>query len=175
MGGGSASISPVVGGLIFVAVVVAIILVQKAMAAATAKATQGVMRGTHKRGQAAARAPVTFTVPRPAGEVLDQVVTTVNAYPAPPALVGGLYLKSRVADAVVFGFGSKLADSFVFRVAVTGTEPGSTRGTAKVLTWTETNGLVDAVEHIEKLQGRIAAAVTELGGRVVDSPGAPVV
>lgn len=169
--GGSSGSSPVVGILLIVAIVVGVVLWQRAADAARKKVTRGIMRGTHARGQAAVRTALAFTAPAPCtpDQAIEQIVATVNAYPSPPALVGGLYLKSRTDDAVVFGFGSRIGDAFVLRVVLSSDDDGGgggVRGRAVVPAWTERDGLVDAIEQIERAQGRVEEAVGRLGGVV---------
>ncbi|MBO3088629.1 hypothetical protein [Cellulomonas dongxiuzhuiae] len=95
----------------------------------------------------------------------------VDAHAQHPAVVGGLYLKSRSDGEAVFAFGGRLADAFLYRVSFAAVGTATTPGTGQVLSWTETSGLVDAIDQIERLRSRVEAAVARLGGTVTPAVG----
>lgn len=131
--------------------------------AATRAVVRTAARGTHKRGQAAVHTSIEFTVPGTGRTFLELVKQRLVVPRTPPAIQHDLYLEKEEDNKLVYEVGSKLATSFRYVIAVADTAQGS-EGLATVTNWTESYGLVNSIDHVERLERHVIAAVETMGG-----------
>lgn len=157
--------NPLLGILLFAALIGAAFLWQKLMGAARKGITRTVAHGTHVRGQDAVHRRLEFTVPGTARGFLDLVRQRLEVLPAPPAINHDLYLLDVSGDLLVYAVGSKVFTSLRYGISVED-EGDHAVGLATILDWTESDGLVQHIDHIERLERHVNAAVQSLGGTI---------
>ena len=106
-----------------------------------------------------------ITAPVQAKELLDTIVSKVNAHPSAPAIVQGLFVKGRSADSVVFAVGNKLQESMT-AVVDCESDGNGTVGMFAVHDWLESRASVPGSEELGRLRARISEADRQCGGSV---------
>lgn len=152
--------------LIIVGAVVVLWGIQTVIDSAISGADRAVRRKTYDAGRREVLSTTTFTAPIASDELLEKIVTTVNAHASAPAVVGGLYLKARDTNSATFATGSKAGgDAFRAQVSVTRGDDGS-RGTFEVLNWSESGAEVAGRSDAAKIRSRIETVVLGCGGSI---------
>jgi hypothetical protein len=153
-----------VGLLLLGGLCVVLWFVQAGIGKSVSAIDRSVRSKTHAEGLAEVHATLEITAPIAPADMITRIVNSVNAYPAAPAVVGGLYLKARSDDLAQFGFGSKAAgDSFDAAVQLSSTSTGCT-GTYQILHWKESGADVVARRDMARLRGRVESAIRAAKG-----------
>ena len=142
-------------------------LVQTGIGKSVNAVDRKVRSGTHQEGTQQVWTGLEVTSPAPVAETLDAVVRSVNAHASAPALVAGLFLKSRGEDWVAFALGNKLDEHMVSVLQLVPVESGCT-GTFTVTAWKSSGADVAGRNELPKLRERIGQAVRGLGGSTVE-------
>ncbi len=130
-------------------------------------ADRAVRHKTYESGLAEATAQLHIAVPVTPEHAVDVIVHKVNAYDKAPAVVAGLYLRDRTETEAIFAFGSKLQDAFVAAVELIPSPEGAV-GHFEVLEWQESGADIYGRDEMSRLRGRVAEAVRDVGGTVVE-------
>lgn len=138
---------------------------QKLTSAATKGITRAVARKTHARGQDAVHRELEFTVPGTAQTFLQLIAQRLEVVPNPPAINHDLYLLSQSDDLLVYAVGSKVFTALRYAISIDNQGDHAT-GSATVLDWTESDGLVTHIDKIERLERHVTAAVETMGGQI---------
>ena len=139
-------------------------IVGATVGAAINTADRAIRRPTHQKGRAEASTALQIAAPVPVTELLEAIITRVNAHAAAPAVVQGLYLADQSDAGLRFAYGSKAGgDSFLAGVDLEPSAAGS-MGTFEVLTWKESGADIYGRDDMTRLRDRVADAVRSLGG-----------
>lgn len=155
----------VIGLGVLAAAFAVLYMVQTVIGKTTNAVDRKVRAGTYRRGREQTRTALRITAPVSAKELLDTIVSKVNAHPSAPAVVPGLFVKGRTADSVVFAVGNKLQESMT-AVVECESDGGGTAGTFAVHEWLESGASVGGAEELAKMRTRITEAVRQCGGSV---------
>ena len=150
--------------LIIAAAVAALWTIQTVIGKSVSAVDRTVRKKTHAAGRAEVATTLQISAPVPPAALVSEIVTRVNAHPAPPALVPGLYLKHQTDMLAQFAFGSRThGDIFGAVVRLSATATGCA-GSYEVLHWTESGADVSGKNAIAQMRSRIADAVGSLSG-----------
>lgn len=153
----------VLGIVILAAVVGVVMLVQTGIGKSVNAVDRRVRSGTYQSGNRQVWTGLKITSPAPVRQTLEAVVTTVNAHASAPALVGGLFVKARGDDWVIFSVSNKLEEALNSVLQLQESASGCT-GTFTVTAWKTSGADVAGRTELPRLRERIARAVSELGG-----------
>ena len=159
----------VLGLTFIVAIVGGMFLIRKATGAASTALTRSVRRGAHADGQQLITDVLTFTAPTSPAEALQAISRSVNAHPAAPAVIPGLYERKIDAEARAFIFGSKVQEVFA-GVLICKSSGGGTLGHYEIARWSEGDGIVGRRAEMKQVRDRIDKAVRDLGGEIPSVP-----
>jgi hypothetical protein len=149
--------------ILLIAVVVGIYFVyQKLTDKASKTITQQVLlRGSHKRGQKAVHTGLEFSAPNSeADELTTKVRIHLDLPTTPSGVMGKPYLSGTSAHGLAISIGNRFAESAELVFAAEPASGGGCEGFFAVKHWTETEGIVSAIQEIERLQALVREAVS---------------
>lgn len=148
--------------VVLAAIVGALLLWNKVKDGMQVKITRTVLGRDHKAGQALVGQRMEFVTASTTGATLGAIRRRVGAPEQPPAVVAGLYLAHASGSSLTYAIGSKLATGATAVVSVAPNEAGGCRGMFKIEKWTEVDGIVGGLPHLQRLAEAVQVAVREL-------------
>ena len=154
----------ILGLLLLVAMCIAVWAVQSGIGKAVDAVDKAVRPASFAAGAAEAHTALSIDAPAAPADLLARIVTSANPFPTPPAIVPGLYIKTRSNDLAQFGYGSTArGDLFDAAVRLRPTHTGCS-GTYEILHWQESGADVLGRREMERLRGRVEGAVQAAHG-----------
>ncbi|HHU45766.1 MAG TPA: hypothetical protein GXZ46_09105 [Actinomycetales bacterium] len=131
--------------------------------------TRAVFRGSHQKGQTATHTTEHFRAPVAGEEFMRALLNYLNLPMAAPTVMGGLHVGHVDYDngLILFRVGNRISQDMEMAVMIETKEDGwSTHctGEASVLSWGETNGLVNSTKDIERIFKGIEATCAHFQG-----------
>jgi hypothetical protein len=157
----------VIGFLVFAALIVAVILWGKAKSAASRKINQTILfRGKHESGQAITKAHLTFATDAGPDDVAQAFRDHIDLPTGvQSAVLGRLYVSLISSTEVIFTSGSKVGTSFQSVVTIRPDADGA-KGTYRVATWSETEGIVSDIDQMKIVEQRVRSILERLNARL---------
>jgi hypothetical protein len=165
--------------LIIVAIVVGVLLLQRAKRAAVSATVKVVNRKLlykpeYEQGLQIVSAPIRLTIPASVSDVMREVTAHVTTDSLPLGLKAVVYESSRAAGRITYAFGNKLVPRS-FEVELLFASRGATTDVAfTVLKWREKDGLVLGRETLERLRTEVLAGFTAAGADAMIADGLAV-